>query len=41
MNANIVKGKWNKQKGKLKQKFAVLTDDDLMFEESKEWEMLR
>lgn len=35
-----VKGNWNEQKGKLKQKFAVLTDNDLMFEEGKKDEML-
>jgi uncharacterized protein YjbJ (UPF0337 family) len=35
-----VKGNWNEQKGKLKKKFAVLTDNDLMFEEGKKDEML-
>ncbi len=35
-----LKGNWNEQKGKLKQKFAVLTDNDLMFEEGKKDEML-
>jgi len=35
MNSTEVKGNWNEQKGKLKQKFAVLTDNDLMFEEGK------
>jgi uncharacterized protein YjbJ (UPF0337 family) len=35
-----VKGKWNEQKGKLKQKFATLTDDDLMYVEGKKDEML-
>lgn len=39
MNTTEVKGNWNEQKGKLKQKFAVLTDDDLMFEEGKKDEM--
>jgi len=39
MNATEVKGNWNEQKGKLKQKFAVLTDNDLMFEEGKKEEM--
>lgn len=34
-----VKGTWNEQKGKLKQKFAVLTDNDLMFKEGKKDEM--
>ncbi|MBK8483831.1 MAG: CsbD family protein [Saprospiraceae bacterium] len=35
-----LKGKWNEQKGKLKQKFAILTDNDLMFEEGNRDEML-
>lgn len=39
MNTNKVKGNWNEQKGKLKQKFAVLTDNDLLFEEGKREEM--
>jgi uncharacterized protein YjbJ (UPF0337 family) len=40
MNTTEIKGNWNEQKGKLKQKFAFLTDNDLMFEEGKEDEML-
>jgi uncharacterized protein YjbJ (UPF0337 family) len=40
MNKTEVKGNWNEQKGKLKQEFAKLTDDDLMFEEGKKDEML-
>jgi uncharacterized protein YjbJ (UPF0337 family) len=40
MNTTEVKGNWNEQKGKLKQKFATLTDDDLMFAEGKKDEML-
>ena len=40
MNTTQVNGNWNEQKGKLKQKFAVLTDNDLMFEEGKKDEML-
>ena len=39
-NITELKGNWNVQKGKLKQKFATLTDDDLMFEEGKKNEML-
>jgi uncharacterized protein YjbJ (UPF0337 family) len=39
MNKTEVKGNWNEQKGKLKQKFAILTDNDLMFEEGKKEEM--
>jgi uncharacterized protein YjbJ (UPF0337 family) len=31
MNTKVVKGSWEEKKGKLKQKFAVLTHDDLMF----------
>jgi uncharacterized protein YjbJ (UPF0337 family) len=33
-------GDWNEQKGKLKQKFEVLTDNDLLFETGKKDEML-
>jgi len=40
MNKLEAKGNWNEQKGKLKQKFAVLTDNDLMFEEGKKEEMM-
>jgi uncharacterized protein YjbJ (UPF0337 family) len=40
MNITEVKGNWNEQKGKLKQKFAVLTDDDLLLVEGKKDEML-
>jgi len=39
MNTTEVKGNWNEQKGKLKQKFAVLTDNDLMYAEGKKDEM--
>jgi uncharacterized protein YjbJ (UPF0337 family) len=39
MNTNEIKGSWNEQKGKLKQKFAILLDNDLMFEEGKKEEM--
>ena len=39
MNTTEFKGTWNEQKGKLKQKFAELTDNDLMFEEGKKEEM--
>ncbi len=35
-----MKGTWNETKGKLKQKYADLTDDDLLFEEGKEDELL-
>ena len=40
MNTTEVKGNWNEQKGKLKQQYANLTDDDLMFAEGKQDEML-
>jgi uncharacterized protein YjbJ (UPF0337 family) len=40
MNSTVVKGNWNELKGKLKQKFGNLTDDDLLFSEGKEDEML-
>jgi uncharacterized protein YjbJ (UPF0337 family) len=40
MNKLQIKGNWNEIKGKLKQKFADLTDDDLTFAEGKEDEML-
>ena len=35
-----VKGGWNEVKGKLKQKYGQLTDDDLAFSEGKEDELL-
>jgi uncharacterized protein YjbJ (UPF0337 family) len=35
-----IKGNWNQIKGKLKQKYAQLTDDDLTFAEGKEDELL-
>lgn len=40
MNKLEIKGTWNEAKGKLKQKYAELTDDDLTFAEGKEDEML-
>ena len=39
MNTTEVKGNWNEIKGKLKQKFATLTDNDLLFAEGKKEEM--
>jgi uncharacterized protein YjbJ (UPF0337 family) len=39
-NITELKGNWNEQKGKLKQKFAILTDDDLMFVAGMKEEML-
>jgi uncharacterized protein YjbJ (UPF0337 family) len=35
-----IKGNWNEMKGKLKQKYGQLTDDDLAFAEGKEDELL-
>jgi uncharacterized protein YjbJ (UPF0337 family) len=35
-----IKGSWNEIKGKLKQKYGQLTDDDLVFAEGKEDELL-
>ncbi|MDP4285538.1 MAG: CsbD family protein [Bacteroidota bacterium] len=39
-NKTELKGNWNEQKGKLKQKFALLTDNDLLFDKGKKNEML-
>lgn len=35
-----LKGNWNQVKGKLKQKYGQLADDDLTFEEGKEDELI-
>ena len=35
-----LKGNWNEVKGKIKQKYADLTDDDLIYEEGKDDELL-
>jgi uncharacterized protein YjbJ (UPF0337 family) len=40
MNTTELKGNWDEQNGKLKQKFAALTDNDLLFVEGKKDEML-
>ena len=39
MNLQL-KGSWNEVKGKLKQKYGQLTNDDLVFAEGKEDELL-
>ncbi len=39
-NITELKGNWNEIKGKLKQQFASITDDDLLFAEGKKEEML-
>jgi uncharacterized protein YjbJ (UPF0337 family) len=40
MNTLSFKGTWNETKGKLKQKYSNLTDDDLRFIDGKEDELL-
>ena len=40
MNTTELKGDWEEQKGKLKQQFAKLTDNDLLFVEGKKDEMM-
>jgi uncharacterized protein YjbJ (UPF0337 family) len=40
MNKLQIKGSWNEMKGKLKQQFGNLTDDDLTFADGKEDELL-
>lgn len=39
MNTTVLKGNWNEMKGRLKQRYANLTDDDLMVAEGKEEEL--
>lgn len=39
MNTTEIKGNWNELKGKLKKKFAVLFDNDLLYKEGKEDEL--
>ncbi len=40
MNELEFKGNWNELKGKLKEKYAVLTDNDLAYEESQEDQLI-
>lgn len=40
MNTKGLKENWDEQKAKLKQKFAALTDNDLLFVEGKKEEMI-
>ncbi|PRD48655.1 CsbD family protein [Sphingobacterium haloxyli] len=40
MNNLTWKGRWNEVKGKVKQEYADLTDDDLLYAEGKEDELL-
>jgi uncharacterized protein YjbJ (UPF0337 family) len=39
MNDDQLKGKWNEQKGKLKQTYGQLTDNDLTYQKGREDEM--
>lgn len=40
MDTLELKGKWNEIKGKIKQQYADFTDDDLLYQEGKEDELL-
>ena len=40
MNDYKIEGNWNEKKGKLKQKYGSLTDDDLAYRDGKEDELL-
>lgn len=40
MNTTELNGNWEEIKGKLKQKFAILTDNDVLLLEGKKEEML-
>jgi uncharacterized protein YjbJ (UPF0337 family) len=40
MNKLQIRGSWNELKGKLKQQYGNLTDNDLVFSEGKEDELL-
>ena len=35
-----LKGNWNELKGKIKQQYAELTDDDLLYEEGQDEELM-
>jgi uncharacterized protein YjbJ (UPF0337 family) len=39
-NLTELKGNWNETKGKLKQKYAMLTDNDLLLLEGKQDELI-
>ncbi|MFA0963480.1 CsbD family protein [Roseivirga sp. BDSF3-8] len=39
MNEQRIEGNWNEKKGKLKQEYGQLTDDDLVYNEGKEDEL--
>ncbi len=40
MNKLMIKGNWNELKGKIKQNYGQLTDEDLVYAEGKEDELL-
>jgi uncharacterized protein YjbJ (UPF0337 family) len=40
MNTTTIKGNWKEISGSLKQKYANLTDDDLLYKVGKEEEMM-
>lgn len=40
MNTTELEGNWEEFKGEIKQKFATITDDDLLFAEGKKDEMM-
>jgi uncharacterized protein YjbJ (UPF0337 family) len=40
MNTEESKGNWDEQKNKLKQKFAALTDNDMLFKDGTKEEMI-
>jgi uncharacterized protein YjbJ (UPF0337 family) len=40
MNTQLIKGNWEKIKGSMQQKFAQLTDNDLMYAKGKESELI-
>jgi uncharacterized protein YjbJ (UPF0337 family) len=40
MDKLVLKGSWNEVKGKLKQRYGQLTDDDLAFAEGMDQELL-
>jgi uncharacterized protein YjbJ (UPF0337 family) len=37
---DMIRGNWNQFKGKLKEKYAELTDDDLLYEEGQEDQLI-
>jgi len=39
MNSTEIKGNWNELKGKLKKKYAILTDNDLLYDDGREDEL--